>query len=343
MKKLRFYLLPVIINLVFFQMIDAQDEFLHLASNCFNLKSPFSKVSVIDQRPEGQSLGFVQKGAIDRMAFIKYEGSLGDSLGNFFLARNNPDAKEELVFIFHELHLSEKTGAMGVTGRTKLSFRLFLKNEEGKYHNLMDLDSAFLVSGSDVTQKTLTSVTIRMCEMARYAAALIKAGVKSDHAYSYEELFYLDSLEKMQIPVYQAEKVEAGIFKDYPSFKANTPEPAEIIIEKTSNGLVTDVFFINEKGKKEKIKLKEVYAVSDGNVVLKATELGYYELYKKDGDFFYVGNTSFTHESNVATAWAWFGITGAIIAANSDRETRQFILKVNHRKGNSVPIGVANE
>ena len=147
----------------------------------------------------------------------------------------------------------------------------------------------------------------------------------------------------MQIPVYQAEKVEPGIFRDYLSFKMNTPKPAEIFIEKTGSGQVDNVFFLNEKGKKQKVKQKEVYAVSDGNAVLKSTELGYFELYKENGDFFYVGNTSFTHESNVTTAWAWFGITGAIIASNSDRESRQFILKVNHRKGNSVPIGIAKE
>jgi hypothetical protein len=84
-----------------------------------------------------------------------------------------------------------------------------------------------------------------------------------------------------------------------------------------------------------------VYAVSDGNVVCKATTIGFYKLKRENNDFYYDGKTSFSTSNNNTAAIAgaaMFGLIGGMLASSTTVNLDLFHFKINYRKGNSIPI-----
>lgn len=319
----------------------AQDKELELHYNCAGGNAIFTKVNVIDERATNQTLGFVQVGGFNRIANVSFKGSLVDSLANYFLDKNFYGKREqEITIILYEFYLSELTEGLSETGRFKLSLRLFEKLWDGTYVERVNIDSAFMCTAMDVTKKLLHSVDEQFCMIAGLAAkANNHVGGETPH-YTMEELKQLDKIEKKLIPIYNAAEYTAGIFQDYDQFKANAPDTSTVIIIDTGNTKRIGVYKWDKvKNKKIRLSNEDVYAVSDGKVLLKATAIGFYKLTKIDNDFYYAGQTSFTNSFNVALWGAMFGVVGALAASNSERNDGQYWLKINYVSGSSIPIG----
>ncbi len=316
-----------------------QDEYLQFSHDCKDFQSRFTKAIVIDNRPENPTLGFVQKGAFNKLTPVKFHGNLCDSLSTFFVTPDSAGkAPLKLTVILNELYISEKTKAISETGRLKISLRLFSETNPDEYRELLSVDSAYSFNAMDVTKKLLRSVSEHLCEIAKSATALKLSEFKNSRSYSLSELYFLDSIEKLKIPIYNAININAGIYYDYEDFKMNAPDSSVITID-TSNPK-NCMAFKWEKGKNKKTKIdkESIYAVSDGHVVLKATTIGLYQLTKTNNDFYYVGQTSFSNSNNVAMWGATFGLIGAAIASDSERNSALFRFKINYRIGNSIPI-----
>lgn len=144
-----------------------------------------------------------------------------------------------------------------------------------------------------------------------------------------------------KIPIYSAPNANSGIYTDYEHFKTNSPDHAIISIDTSDSNNIKVYKWDQGKRKKTKLDNKTVYAVSDGNILLKATTIGFYRLKKINHDFYFVGQTSFSNSNNVAMWGAAFGLVGAAIAAEAERNTQLFRFKINYRRGNSIPISKA--
>jgi hypothetical protein len=101
-----------------------------------------------------------------------------------------------------------------------------------------------------------------------------------------------------------------------------------------------------EREENVEVSTKNIYAVSDGYTVLKATANGFYKMYKENSDFYYIGKTSYTpnvDESRVAMNQIAFGFIGASIALEKERKRHFFKLKIGYLNGNSIPVSAVED
>lgn len=324
-----------------YSLLFAQDEYLQLTFPCKTGGPSFSKVHVIDARPANQTMGFVQVGAFNRIAEVKYKGNFNDSLARYFLADSNSvKSRGELVLILYELFLSEKTEYMSETGRLKLTMRLFAGNESEKFHEVISVDTVYTFDAFDATKKLLRSVSEWMCSISADLREGKTLSAENNPSYALKELQVLDSLEKLKLPVYTAAAVNAGIFYTYDQFKMNAPDTVPVFIDTTNPGNIKAYEWNKKRTKKSRLEYANVYAISDGHTTVKATTFGLYVLEKKNNDFYFTGQTSFTNMNNAAMWGVMFGAIGAAIAENTV-SSHLFRFKINYLKGNSIPISRA--
>lgn len=323
-------------------MCFGQREKLQLSYNCLTNKRGFTKVDVIDKRISNQTLGFIQLGAFNRVIPLEFPGSLPDSIAKYFLEEDN-NKQRELTILLYELYVSEKTEVFTETGRLKLSMRLFAKEYQEKYTEILSIDSIYMINSSaDVTTRLLHSISTHLCEISTMAKEIDSFENPNGISYSMEELQSLDSLEKMQIPMYNVTKYNSGIFMNYEQFKNNTPDSSMIKIDTRESKKIKVFKYTN--GKKKKLDCKTVYAVSDGNTLLKATSIGFYKLQKVGDDFYYTGQTSFSYANNVAMGSLAFGLIGVAIASNVQKPGNElYRFRINYLKGNSIPLSKAEK
>lgn len=322
----------------------AQDQYLQISLNCESeIKSPFSKVHAIDNRADNQLLGYVQKGISNKVTIIKFDGSLTDSLAGFFINKVPAADGPEMVLMLNELFMHETDGP----GRLKLSLRLFREEERGEFVEFLTLDSVYSPRGLDVTKKLLRTVNEQFCSIAQRALEIKSGSDENREHYSLSELFKLDSLEKLKIPMYMADKPNAGIYKDYEHFKMNIPDISTEMFIDTSNLKKLKVFRVfKEKNRKVQLESEGVYAVSDGNILVKVTSAGNYCLMAKENfDFYYERSGYFAGAGGspmLPMAAVMGGAIGAsiVVAAGVDGRPKveRYLFRINHRRGNSVPI-----
>jgi hypothetical protein len=93
--------------------------------------------------------------------------------------------------------------------------------------------------------------------------------------------------------------------------------------------------------------------VSDGNIILKATSAGeFYQLKKVDSDFYYERSGSFSGQGNSAAMMPFMyggavgGAIGVVIIIAADGSislgppVQRYRFRINHRRGNSIPVAV---
>ena len=320
----------------------SQTHSLLLKPECENLKSPFTKVQVISNLQDGQPLGFIQKGAFNKRQEIIYEGSLSSDITKFFTSNQSSTAGEkQLIVVLNQLFMSETTGDFSETGRLKISLRLFSNLGAEAYSEILNVDSIYTFKGMDVTKRLLNSVNEQFCQIGK---AAITEGLKShenQRIFSLDQLSQLDSLEKLDIPMYTVNTPKMGIYKDFKHLKLNTPDDSSQIIVDAENPSKVKVYKVYRvKNRKIMLEPEGIYAVSDGEKLYKATSKSYYRIKKRGADFYYDRPASITESNPAAIAGAAaFGMMGALLmSGGSEGGAKWYRFKINHRKGNSVLI-----
>ena len=319
-------------------------QYLSLTKNCENAHSPFTNVTIIDNRERHQLIGYVQKGATNRREEIIFKGNLADTLAGFFSkARYGETDENRLVVILNELFVSEVTKLVSESGTLKLSMRFFSQSRRNKFVELFDLDSAYVLTGFDVTKRLLTSVIDQFCFISKQISTM-KPSSNFPLEYTLDELYRIDSLEILRIPIYN-EMPRAGIYKDFEHFKMNSPDietEVEFEVFRKNASRIFSVYVGAER--RAALPTEGIYAVSDGEKIFKAEPEGYFEIKRRDNDFVYERRMLYSSSPNgsSADAAAWsdgFVLMGAAYSATkSDNKSRLYRLRINHRNGNSVPV-----
>ncbi|MEO6284936.1 MAG: hypothetical protein ABIN80_15480 [Dyadobacter sp.] len=312
--------------------------------NCKDSTSGFSNIEVIDNRDGQKLLGYIHKGIGNNSQQIVFNGSIADTLAMFFKSKGGtiPNQKP-MVFILNELFMNENTREIPENGKLKLSARLFLENGSGKYSEILAVDSIYTVKGFDVTKRLLRSVSEEFCSISKMAAESISDQDKP--TFTRDELNDLDSLEISRIPIFSSQKPNSGIYKDYAHFAQNNPDiAAKIVIEKSKKGKVTAYRFYGTRKKGVPLETTDLYAISDGLTLYKATAAGFFEIKNVNQRLYYDRPGSFTDANSSAMWGMYFGVAAAVITiplSASPNKHYLFRFKINHRRGNSIPIGTA--
>lgn len=327
-----------------FHFANAQEHYLVLNPGCPNIQSPFTSTHFIDNLTDKQWLGYVQKGAFNRIEKIHYAGALPKTISKFFTQNNsNADKPQALVIVLNELFLSETTKEVSEVGRLRLSMRLFTETSPAKFSELLTVDSLYTVKGLDVTKKLLNSVSEQLCVLAAQAATM-KPGIHENKTeYLIEDLDKLDSLDKLHIPLYASREMPRGIYKDYNRLKMNTPDDdAEIIIDAKKPDKIKVYKIYKASNRKIQLQSEGIYAVSDGQRLYKATSKNFYEVKKIGSDFFY-DRPAVLSETNAGglIGGSAFGLMGYMVGSSiSASRAQTYRFKINYRRGNSTPVSM---
>ncbi|WP_221391738.1 hypothetical protein [Dyadobacter sp. NIV53] len=329
---------------------NAQDRYLKITTDCMIPASPFTNIYSIDNRSDNQLLGFLE-GKKSGIESVSFNGNLTDTLAHIFVGQPLIGVETELVLILNELFLSGSENS----GKFKLSMRLFSSRGTKAYTEILTVDSIYVIRGKNSNEKLLSSISDQLCEIRN--RVIMDQNKTSENAfyYSLKELYDLDSLEKLKIPMYLTDKPARGIYKDYEHFKRNTPDiDTEIIIDTNDRkGIQVDRVFKN-KNRKVKLDPTGIYAVSDGKKLIKVTSSGeFLEIRKQNFDFYYDRPGSFSSQEypfapNYFPGGGRIGTTRTgdlVIRLNkSDADNTPFYrFKINHRKGNSVPVSIVDK
>jgi hypothetical protein len=327
----------------------AQEHSLQLSHDCEEeIASPFSTVYAIDNRLGSELIGYINTGIMNRVKTVTFTGNLADSMATYF-SNGKPDGKS-MVLILNEFFMHESDSG---PGRLKISLRLFSETSPGRFGEFLTVDSLYRPRGIDVTKRLLRTVSQQLCVIAKEAAQVNITQKTSEVDYSMEDLFHLDSLEKISIPMYTASRPNPGIYKDYEHFKMNTPNINTEIFIDTSKAKRVKIYRIYKvKNRKIPLEFEGVYAVSDGNKIFKVSAQGdYFEIKKQNFDFFYERVGSFAAQpANAIPLYIYPGgliggvVAGAVIgginAATAQNTIQRYRFRINHRRGNSIPVVV---
>jgi hypothetical protein len=339
MKQILYWPVIFLLAAILPRTTHAQQQ-LHLDYNCRNPASAFSNVEVIDNRPPNALLGYVQKGAFNRLEPVSFNGSLVDSLALFFKAGNAVHKEDKtLVLILNELFMSEKTSAMSEAGTLRLSLRLYQQTSGDQYAELLTLDSIYSFTGLDVTKRLLRTVSGELCWLS---GKMNGYKPNESRSYSLEQLHHVDSLEMLDLPAFTQPPV-SGIYKDYEHFKNNQPDIPVTIVADDSHPKHIHLFKVSvrkngKETKSETLGGPIIYAVSDGVRSFRFVDGSYYEIKQSELGFYYDRPAAF---SNNGAMWGAVigGIPGAIIGANITKQgTHTYRFKINGRTGRSSPV-----
>jgi hypothetical protein len=319
-----------------------QDQYLSFDFTCGNKQARSSIIS-IDRRTNPQLLGYMPIKRHSGLANVRFKGALADSVGIFF-ASQSADQDKERVLILENFFLNCGSSP----AKLILSLRLYSQTSKDTYAPVCSIDSIYQLSGDPFAR-----INELFCEISDLANNEIIKATPDTAFVSRAGLNHLDSLEKLNIPMYVASKPASGIYKDYEHFKMNQPDiGTDIFITVTQKGVVE--VDRTHKGKKRKVKLSPmgIYAVSDGDRILKVTPSGeYFEIVKRGFDFYYDRPGYFYDDpnnfsSNYFPGGGRIGTTPSgdlairIGGPKQINTSPVYQFKINYRKGYSVPVNI---
>ncbi|WP_282013679.1 hypothetical protein [Marinifilum flexuosum] len=293
--------------------------------------SLYSKIDWIDSRVDTTNLGFVQLGMFNNKVKVIWEKPFTNQL-NDILDSSTVDnsGNGELLLQLRKISFAELTKATSEKGYFYIRAILYAK-EGNSYRKLASIDSLSQVKGMDVTKKLLRLGSKTITD---FIQDNLKNDKKEEILYSYNDIVELDSYEKKDLKLYCTKEYKDGLYYTYAAFRDQMPDEQPTIKRRKDNSIAWVKIEDEIKGQ-VKVKSKDVYAlVIDGKPLI-ATRYGYYPLYKSKDYFYFVGDIQSTaNVGDVVGASMFFGVLGAIIAAESSRSN--YFIVIDHINGGFV-------
>lgn len=306
-----------------------------LDHSCRPANSAFAKVEVVDCRSIPY-MNFSENNAGNTAIDMNYKGSITDSIAQFFLPANTlSGTNSELKVFLYNLYLIENDKDIN-TESLRISMRFFYNAAPGEFVELSGIDTIYSITALNANILLLNSVSAHLCEIASSMASL--APMPGAMSYSAGEIEHLDSLEKMKLPIYNTEKINAGIYKTYKEFRQNNPIKEEVYVDTTERGTVV-ANIITPKGKKWIRQKDSVYIISNGVLATIHIDERFYLLRKEGPDYcFYLNETDYTNSNKAAMLFGLAGLLVASAAEIDDVYTGRY--KIDYYTGNPVLISM---
>jgi hypothetical protein len=303
--------------------------------------SVFSNVEVVDSRLDTTNLGFIEKGGLNRMVFLKTSQPLKDELASAVNNLINGANKQDGTLLIHvrQFRLSQFFGKGGENGVFILSAVFYLKNA-AVYRKLLTVNTNVVVKSAwDVTAKLLDTVPEVLGAYVQQAAGFDVAKTDSTTQRTARNWEDLDEQEKNTIPVYNVDMPQPGLYATFEEFKNNRPSRQVMIVQEDEHDKPL-VYEIKENGKKGKeIKFKNFYAVCDGKKLFISGQYALYPLSKRDTDFYFrsVGKEAGDGSPLVQGQTIILGRSGNL-PAPLNYDWAMVVFKIDHITGKFIPV-----
>jgi hypothetical protein len=283
--------------------------------------SQFNKISLIDLRSDTTTLGFRLKNVGTKKVPIIPAIPLETQLQKLLLNSTDTSAKAgHLIFLVTQLYFSESSG----TGYFKLRANL-LSKEGDSYFPLTSIDTAFASDAMELTKVLLFNSSQIITS---FVINNLQRLPTNRQALALDNIRNIDSVQKMQFPLYKNSSYVNGAYKTYNSFKNQIPDDTAINIEfYKRTGSWKSIQLRNKKGKYEEVELKKWYAFAFNNKLFISTSTGVYPLLKKNDDFVFVGEIQKKmNEGAVFATVIAFGLTGGGILYSFHRKKGELVI-----------------
>ena len=293
--------------------------------------SLYKTIRFIDSRYDTSSIGIVQLGAFNKKAKVVPEIPFATQLSNVMNALRDATAKDgELLFQLRQFNFAELTGAMSEKGYCYLRAWLY-SNKNGRYQKIASIDTVIFIKAMDVTKALFRNGSKTITNFI--ADNLLKDATDLQY-YSFRDILQIDSMEKNDIPLYTTSQMKEGLYETYRSFLNQTPDKQ--VTAESKDEKIASVKTINENGKTDKVKSKDVYAIVSNGKPFIATDYGYYPLQKINDDFYFTGKAKVNaNTGDVIAASIFFGIIGGLIASDAEAT---FEMKIDHINGGFIRL-----
>lgn len=296
--------------------------------------SLYSHCTFMDGRKDTSSLGIVQLGAFNAKARVVPATPLEQQFKNIFANLTDSTAKEgECLLLLRQLSFAEVTKSMSERGYCHLRASAFAKIEGG-YQLINNIDTVVVIKAMDVTRAMFRNGNKTIHEFI--GQSLLRSPANNT-LYTQADIYAIDSVEKRSLPVYNTTTYTNGVYKTFEAFMQQQPEITNATFQRDKQTAELIVKVPNEKGKLDKLKSKNLYAVVENNQPYIATEFGYYPLLKKDDDLYFTGKaTVAASQGDIIAAQLFFGILGGLLASGGTEAI--FEMKIDHVSGGFIRI-----
>jgi hypothetical protein len=195
------------------------------------------------------------------------------------------------------------------------------------------VDTTITVSGFDVTKKLKRTIDQSLANLYEQLYGHPEAA----ELYTMDEVLRFEDGQKLALPAYARQGNENAVYKTWADFVQLNPRPNQRAIQKRKQFRIS---YINERGKEKTAPAYYARVISFQNKLYYNMEGRFYEMTRKNNDFYVSGKTSqFQDNSNAAVAGAMFGIVGAVIASSASNGGQEaYECKIHYKKGNLIPI-----
>lgn len=316
--------------------------------DCVIADSKFRRVYTIDQRTNPDMVGYVSLSSPTNILPVQHKGKLIDSLARFIGAPDKSSA-DTLVIMLEEFLIN----GVGSPGKCRISMRFFQNMRAGRYSEFFSVDSTYRTARRYTNEELVNMISEALCASAKQVNAKQNTAANNEAGYSFTELAYLGSLEKLKIPIYNTDNPQPGIYLSFEALKANRPSiETNIVIEKKKEGFEVFRYYKNNT-KKVKLDPGNIFAVSDGTTLLRVLGDGqFFPITKRGADLFY--DRAIASQPPLSNQFDPFlfpdgGSIGTtirgdlVIRGKNARNTKTiYRYKINYRTGVGHPAGIVN-
>ena len=296
--------------------------------------SLYNSIELIDSRTDTSNFGVVQLGLFNRKAKVVAQKQFLLQLQSVMNALTDTTAKEgKLLLQLRQFSFAEFTTAYSEKGYLNFRAKLY-KHTDSQYEEVASIDTAIIIRSLDVTEELLRTGSTTLTS---FIAKNLTARASDGSLYNLNDIKKIDNIEKGKLAVYNTDKFTDGLYNTYNSFKTQVPDKKEMFVEiDKEDGTISSLKVLNDKGKKIRVKSKEIYsAVYNGNIYI-STEYGYYPVVNHDNDFYFTGTIKVApNQGDLLVASVLFGMIGGIAASNA---SAIYEVKIDHVNGGFIPI-----
>jgi hypothetical protein len=300
----------------------------------FRGHTPFSKVSILDQRLNKEYVGSLSSGPKWSKIVTTYPfDSMMRNFADKYFSAATSKGDRELVIAFHALNLEEKSNGSYRIGNLYLHADFYSCKDE-QYVPLLKLDTLleFQIGRWDVYD--LANVYNRV--FSNILNNLSMAEAADAKAYDWKQLIEGEGAHRKKYPVYY-EQPRKGIYYTKEQFLQNTPGDTAFIQQHFNNTqVIWDKFFLKEEGKKRGKNLYDTtcFAIFNGEKWFRPYEnREFVEMLVRNGEFYYLKKSEglVLFSNNVG-----FALGGGIIGYLIAESVIDKINKDTDRKGDAV-------
>lgn len=295
--------------------------------------SLYTSIKLLDSREDTSNMGIVRIGMLNKEAVVLPNGSFLIQLNNLLSKINGVGAqKKELLFQLRRLKFVEKAEGGKEFGYCFFRANLFT-GIQSEYKLISSIDTFLVVEAKDVTKPLLE-------EANKTIGIFLRRALTKNFSYgsvlSLNEIVKIDSIEKLNIRVYNVSEYVDGVYTNFEAFKNQTPNYALFSIT-FEDGEITELKAKSRKGKVKRMKSDNVYAIVNKGKPYISAEFGYYPLVKNNNDFYFIGDDKINYlKDQVVKSNSFFNPTEYVYSPFPLTSTYE--IKIDHVNGKFMRV-----